>query len=326
MRKFTSLKLLALLLVTTNAGAQAGNPDASADTPARPPATATTPDPIKSGLTVTGVKPTPEPPLPKIPPDQFSTCSGTSVGAVGGWDINYSTMCQIQLAMEERVVIDKCTNRDGKADAAVALQACNELLDRDMLHGHDRAYLYVNRARAYWAGGDKAHALEDYNRAVELAPRSGQPYYYRGVFHATQAEWGAALHDLDTALNLDPRLVAALLERAKIHEAQKEFGPALADFSAAIELKPAMADAWSGRGYLYLLQQDFDAAIRDEARAIELDRKLALAWYLRAAAYGNLGDAGHAVDDVKMAVDLDPSLARYILTKGKTATLTLPPL
>jgi hypothetical protein len=50
------------------------------------------------------------------------------------------------------------------------------------------------------------------------------------------------------------------------------------------------------------------------------------AWFLRGAAYGDLGDSPNAVSDVATAVALDPSLDRYISSKGKTATLTLPPL
>jgi hypothetical protein len=38
-----------------------------------------------------------------------------------------------------------------------------------------------------------------------------------------------------------------------------------------------------------------------------------------------LGDSRNASSDIKTAVSLDPSLARYVMLKGKTASLTLPP-
>ena len=61
----------------------------------------------------------------------------------------------------------------------MVIQACNELLDRNMLQGHERFYLFVDRAMAYVAQGDKPHALEitiprsncSQNRAALLLPR-----------------------------------------------------------------------------------------------------------------------------------------------------------
>ena len=43
-------------------------------------------------------------------------------------------------------------------------------------------------------------------------------------------------------------------------------------------------------------------------------------------AFGDLGDSASAVSDLRAAVGLDPSLARYVVIKGKTVSLALPPL
>jgi hypothetical protein len=70
-------------------------------------------------------------------------------------------ICQSKLARDTRIVIDKCVNRDGKSSPPMAVQACTELLDRKVLEGYERLYLFVNRALAYVAQGDKQHALDD---------------------------------------------------------------------------------------------------------------------------------------------------------------------
>ena len=75
-----------------------------------------------------------------------------------------------------------------------------------------------------------------------------------------------------------------------------------------------------------LRKQDNEGALKDEAQAIHLDSTLARAYFLRGAAFGGLGDSANAVSDLVKAVDLDPSLDRYVTSKGKTASLTLPPL
>jgi Flp pilus assembly protein TadD len=331
LRHLFSWQLSVLLLAGMTAGAQVGNPSQTAQSPGGPPAENATPPAasqapttqpiITPGVTVTGTPPRAEPPLPKLPPDQFTDCS-----AMNGVDLWALEICEIELARDQRTVINKCINHDGKSAPPVIIQACTELLDRNILQGHERFYLFVNRAVAYIAQGDTQHALDDYNTAVKLAPKNAQPYYYRGVFYAAQTDVDAALRDFDTALSLNPKLVPALLQRAKIHKTQNDFSGALADYSEAIRLKPKTAAVWSERGYVCLLQHDYESAIKDEAQAIRLDPKLARAWFLRGAAYGDLGDSPNAVSDVETAVGLDPSLDRYISSKGKTATLTLPPL
>jgi len=211
MRQLISWHLSILLLAGMAAGAQAPNSNQNGQSPGNPPAdsatppgastTATTPAPGTPSVTVTGQKPRNEPTLPKLAPDQFTDCHAKynidPDGRLVFWEL---TMCQFELARDERIVIDKCVNRDRKNAPPLTIQACTELLGRNLLQGRDRFYLFVNRALAYVARGDKQHALDDYNTAVQVAPKRATPYYYRGVFYA-QSDVDAALRDLDTALS-----------------------------------------------------------------------------------------------------------------------------
>ncbi len=91
-------------------------------------------------------------------------------------------------------------------------------------------------------------------------------------------------------------------------------------------MQPKTAALWSERGYVCILARDYAGAVKDEDEAIRLDSKLARAYFLRGAAFGDLGDSSNAYNNIVTAVGLDPSLDRYISTKGKTASLLLPPL
>jgi tetratricopeptide (TPR) repeat protein len=347
MRQLFSWQLSVLLVIAMAAGAQVPNSNQNGQSPGSPPedsatppgagATATTPATSTPSVTVTGKVPRNEPTLPKLAPDKFTECYGTnningsaSVGLLGSSEaaINWEgvLICQAELARDTRIVIAKCINRGGKSAPPVAIQACTELLDRKLLEGHDRFYPFVNRAMAYYAQGDKPHALDDYNTAVKMAPKNAKPYYYRGVFYAAQTDVDAALRDFDTALSIDPKLVSALRQRAIIYLSQTNLDGALADFSEAVRLQPKTAALWSDRGHLRILTRDYDGALKDEAEAIRLDPKLARAYFLRGAALGDMGNSSNAVRDIRTAVDLDPSLDRYISTMGKTASIALPPL
>jgi tetratricopeptide (TPR) repeat protein len=237
-------------------------------------------------------------------------------------------ICQIQLSQHRRTVFDACINRNGKTPSDRVIQACTTLLDRKIILGRERYFLFANRAGAYFSQGDNQHALEDYNEAIKLAPSSANLHYNRGIFYAAQSDDEAALRDFDAALGIDSKLVPALRQRAKIYVAQGNFSGALADYSEAIRLQPKAAVLWSERGYVCLRQRDYDAAIRDEAQAIQLDPKLARAYFLRGAAgaLGGISDRAEAVSDLKNGVRLDPSLDRYVTTEGKSAYLALPPL
>jgi tetratricopeptide (TPR) repeat protein len=319
-RLFSWLLSVLLLAGAGSAPAENAAPPGANETPTTPPT-------ISPGLTVTGSTPGADPSVPKLPPDQFTDCYARSK-TTGPESMDYVAMemCEAQLTADRRIVIEKCINRDGKNAPPLVIQACTELLDHKIFLGSDRFYVYANRAEAYLYQGDKQHALDDYNEAVKLAPHNAKLYYNRGVFYAAQTDGDAALRDFDTALGIDAKLVPVLRERAKIYVNRNNFSDAFADCSEAIRLEPKTAVLWSQRGYVYLRQHDFDSAIKDETQAIELDPNLARAYFFRGVAFGGRGESPKAVSDLMTAVRLDPSLDRYVTTKGKNASLTLPPL
>ncbi len=336
-----------LLLAARAAGAQVPNSNqngqppsglsgASGATSANANETPTVPPTTKEQVTVTA--PYPGQLLPALPPDEFFDCmkqspyglEGTpSTGAAGGAngiDYTQAVICEHQLNYEKHIVIEACINRDGKAAPPRVIQACTESLDHKIFEGKERFFLLADRAGAYFAEGDKQHALDDYTEAITLAPHNAELYYNRGVLYAAQFDGEAALRDFDAAIDIDPNLVPALHQRAKTYYAQRNFLSALADYSEAIRLEPKTAALWSERGRVCLQQHDYQGAVRDEAQAIQLDPKLAQAYFLRGIAFSNLHDSRNASGDIKSAVDLDPSLAHYVTIEGKTASLALPPL
>jgi Flp pilus assembly protein TadD len=314
---FFSWQLSFLIFSSTATGTQVDNPNQSGQSQTIPP----------DSVTVTGKAPHDPAPLPALPPDEFTDClkaRGTTdlrdPGAIAAMAI-----CEAKLDWERRVVVETCINLDGKTALPKVVQGCTESLDRKIFQGSDRYYLFANRADAYFAQGDKPRALEDYNEAIRLAPKNAKLYYNRGVFYAAQSDGPAALRDFDMALNLNPQLVLALQQRAKIDLTQDNLNGALADYSEAIRLQPKTAALWSERGYVCLRLHNYDSAVKDEAQAIQLDPKLARAYFLRGAAFGDLGNSPNAVSDLVTAVSLDPTLDRYISSKGKSASITLPP-
>ena len=324
-------QLPVLLLAAMAAEAQVDNSNQNGQPPSSPPAEnatpaqngeATTTPAIRPGVTVTGKPPPAERPLPALPPDEFNDC--ITKGPYQLDPIKVS-LCGLKIRDETVIVTETCANRSGNTAPPRAIQACTELLDRNIVDRHERFLVFAQRAAAYVAQGDLQHALEDYNSAVKLAPHEGYLYYNRGVAYAVRHDDDAALRDFDTAIRIDSKDVRALRLRAKIHQARGDFSLARADYSEAIGLQPKTAALWSERGYVCLRQHDYESAMSDASRAIQLDPALARAYFLRGAAFGGLGDSHNSLSDIATAVRLDPTLGRYVTFKGEDASLTLPP-
>jgi len=77
----------------------------------------------------------------------------------------------------------------------VVIQACTELLNPSIFEHLMWFFVYANRAAAYFAQGDKQHALDDYNEAVKLAPHN-----------ADLRNFGGALADYSQAIICSQKL------------------------------------------------------------------------------------------------------------------------
>src|SRR5215472_1794723 len=139
------------------------------------------PAPPESKPEVTVTAPRDEQALPDLRDDEFRTCAGMS--GAGNLDYTQMVLCNEQLSREKHMVVAACVNLEGDSPPSRVIQACTESLDRDIYEGNARFFLFACRAAAYFALGDKQHALDDYNEAVKLAPKNSYVYYNRGVFY-----------------------------------------------------------------------------------------------------------------------------------------------
>jgi tetratricopeptide (TPR) repeat protein len=306
------LLCIGLAAAAPDAQAQAGNSTANAelngtaDTAQRAPDSATPPIPP---VTVTGTAPAAEQAVPIPAPTDFTDCVADTGGSLA--DLQ---QCGRKLDAERHKLLEQCLNRDAGVAPSAVIRACTASIELRILHGKQLSFLLVNRADAYFAANDKQHALDDYDKAIELAPRRADLHYNRGVYYGAQGNVASALKDYDAALRLDPTLIPALQKRAAIYRSQSKFNDAYADYSQGIRLQPQTAALWSERGLIDFFRGDYPGAVKDEDEAIRLDSNLAQAHFFRGMAYGRLGDAGNARSDIETAVRLDPSLERYLST------------
>lgn len=185
------------------------------------------------------------------------------------------------------------------------------------------AALYVARAIPHWKKGDLNRALEDYNKAIQLDPKTSVYYKVRGDFYQNQLkDYDKAVADYATAIKLNPKDVDAYKARGELYESQEKYLEAIKDYQTALKLAPEKLDFdYNKIGDMYKELNDYPRALEYYTKAInqELDPKYAFA-DTRAATYLNRAQIYMEQEDYDKAIadcDKGLELARAALGKSK---------
>ncbi len=97
-----------------------------------------------------------------------------------------------------------CQSRMNKFNASqgtdVKMKTANVLSDlTDAIRYGENSYLYYNRGNVYAERHDYLHAIEDYNRSIELDPNLAEAWYNRGLTHMAVNRQEEAISDLSKA-------------------------------------------------------------------------------------------------------------------------------
>jgi tetratricopeptide (TPR) repeat protein/predicted aspartyl protease len=186
----------------------------------------------------------------------------------------------------------------------------------------DDADALARRGAAAIAAGNYERALEDLNRACELAPGVADYFYARARVHLAMRQSAPALADLDEALRLDPALAEARFRRALVRVELGDRPGAQADL---VQLDAALPPSSPLRADMAQLYAAF-AQASDALRQFELwvsthqkDARLASVLNGRCWMRTRLNiDLPLALEDCKEAVDKDGGEAAYHDSLGWT--------
>jgi len=138
----------------------------------------------------------------------------------------------IQLRPEgAEAYVERAVARLDQEDYSGVVADCGEALKRDSRI----ALAYSMRARALFHAGSPERALEDLNRAVELAPNQGN-YFQRAATYQALGKHKLALADLDEVIALKPDGPQAYFARARSRRATGDMAGAARDHRQALLL------------------------------------------------------------------------------------------
>ena len=179
----------------------------------------------------------------------------------------------------------------------------------------DDADALARRGGAALAAGNYPRALEDLNRACQLAPGVADYFYARARVHLAMRQSRPALVDLDEALRLDPALADARSRRAWLRTRLDDLPGALVDLTqldAALPpssyLRSDMASFYASFGLASEALRQYDLWISTHPKDAHMASVLNGRCWMRARL--NI-DLPLALEDCKDAVDREGSHAAY---------------
>jgi tetratricopeptide (TPR) repeat protein len=105
---------------------------------------------------------------------------------------------------------------------------------------------YISRAFELQAKGDYARSLDDYAKAIEIAPARWDAYQGRAWAYLKLGKPAEALGDAETAVRLRPDAAQALDVRGHALEALGRREDAIADFRRALAIEPRLQGSREG--------------------------------------------------------------------------------
>jgi len=167
---------------------------------------------------------------------------------------------------------------------------------------------------------DFAHAVADFSRAIELAPKDPRFLLQRAEAYGRSGRTALSAADLNRAIELEPGNVAARIQRARLRAAIAERDGALADLDAAARALPGPTNERLAIGSAYTNLEAYDRAVgqfdlwlaahpEDAARAQGLNGRC---W--ARALWGR--DLDKALSDCNAALKQRPGSAQMLDSRG----------
>ena len=161
----------------------------------------------------------------------------------------------------------------------------------------DEAGAQLKRGKQFFYKKDFASAIASFTRAIELKPAWAEAYLQRGYARRMHGVLNLAIEDYDKATELDPRttqnnrsVAQAYTNRGQIRCFAMEFAEAITDFNKAAKLFAGDLRPYYHRAQARLLLEDFRGAITDYDYFVSQEK---YDLFFRARAFAERGLAKH---------------------------------
>jgi len=162
---------------------------------------------------------------------------------------------------------------------------------------------YVNLGLSYMENNDNLLAIQHFNAAAALNPRSKGAYNLRGVVYTRFQLHDRAMADFNKALEIDPGLQGAYVNRGNLYNIKEEYDLALHDYNKALQINPRYGEALVNKGHLLARQKSYDQAIAQYDKVLAMYPYYSEASKNRGRVYELLGEDESALADYNKALE-----------------------
>jgi len=199
-----------------------------------------------------------------------------------------------------------------------SLAAYTKAIEVAKLAGQNPARYWAGRALTYQSLGQSDKAIADCNQAIDLDPKEGLCWFYRGINYLVKGDTEKALADYDVALrNLSPRYKTSVLQkRAALNERLGRWDRVISDCTEHVKCDPT--NLYGHYSLFLVLITCPDRVLRDPRRALALDKEngpLAapdIRGRLLGLAHFQLGEWKEASAELSKVVDRKPDAGFYL--------------
>lgn len=168
---------------------------------------------------------------------------------------------------------------NSKANLLILMEdykAAGRLIDDAIKQNSDYPKFYLTRGEVLIHKGKFENAIEDFNRALDLAKGNNNKqfenkvYVNRGAAYQKLMRFDAALNDYSKAIDLNDNNPNVFLYRGYLYYQTDNYEEAIKDFNIVIEIDPKNPYAYYNRGMIFLKQAMDDEACDDFHTSCEL--------------------------------------------------------
>lgn len=141
-------------------------------------------------------------------------------------------------------------------------------------------------------------ALQDYSKAILLAPEISEYYVNRGSTYARLQMYNEALGDLTSALKIDPNNPNVYFNRSIIYHNTRQYPAEIQDLTKYLTLKPYHADMWYNLAVANRITKQYPAALQAFERAVQLKPSQLAYIYDRSITHYEMGNIKKAKEDI----------------------------
>lgn len=164
-------------------------------------------------------------------------------------------------------------------------------------------YTYDNICECYEKLKENKLAEKYLSEAIEKYPNDESFYLSRGLFYSNHDEKAKALEDYEKAININPKYSYAYNNMGVVYRDMKQYEKAIEFYKKAIAIKPNNDKANENIGNVYLYNlKDYEKAVFYYTKHIELISDSAGVYRERAEAYIELGEIEMAKQDYTIAL------------------------